>query len=66
MKVLFRGADHPDQYDFGALLGGGPKFPAPAQPWLLPNGRVPLPFFKRTFIYLVLLRIHGSELRRWM
>lgn len=72
MKVLFRCAvASPDLYDFGFLLGDGPKHLAPAQPWLLPDGRAvlarrPLPHLKRTFLHLMVLHITGAELRRWM
>jgi hypothetical protein len=71
MKVLFRGVAHPDQFDFGALLGHGPKFPAQARPWLMSDGRCvmdrrPLPSFKRTFVHLMVLHMFGSDLRRWM
>lgn len=38
-KVMVRGAASSDQFDFGALLGDGPKFPALPRPWLLPDGR---------------------------
>lgn len=70
-RVAFIGEVNPDQYDFGALLGGGPTVPAPARLWLLPDGRCamdrrPLPSFKRAFIHLMVLHIYGTELRRWM
>lgn len=43
----------------------------PDRPWLLPGGRSvlehrPLPHFKRSFVYLMTLRIHGAVLRWWM
>lgn len=65
----------PDQFDFSGWLIPVPSAPKVRirlpRPWLLPDGRAvldrrPLPFLKRTFLHLVLLRVHGRDLRRWM
>lgn len=53
------------------VSGTQPSKPPAACPWLLPDGcavleRRPLPLFKRTFLHLMLLRAHSSDLWRWM